>query len=143
MRSQSGTPNSTPSSRQVREWADGGASIAISVPPENMVEPGRGRPAAHGHSPRRIGSHGRRRHEGVHVGTLHRFKGLEYQRMILVGVTDGRSPESTSSQIGERPAATAESKRARSLLFVAATRARDMLGISWHGQPSRFLTSAP
>ena len=29
--------------------------------------------------------------------------------------------------------------RARSLLFVAATRARDALVISWHGQPSRFL----
>jgi superfamily I DNA/RNA helicase len=29
--------------------------------------------------------------------------------------------------------------RARSLLFVAATRARDALVISWNGQPSRFL----
>jgi hypothetical protein len=30
-------------------------------------------------------------------------------------------------------------KQARSLLFVAATRARDMLAITWHGAPSPFL----
>jgi superfamily I DNA/RNA helicase len=32
-----------------------------------------------------------------------------------------------------------EMKRARSLLFVAATRARDSVVISWHGAPSPFL----
>ncbi|MFD7690348.1 hypothetical protein [Streptomyces sp. NPDC059781] len=32
-----------------------------------------------------------------------------------------------------------ELQRARSLLFVAATRSRDALAISWHGAPSRFL----
>jgi hypothetical protein len=30
-------------------------------------------------------------------------------------------------------------KRARSLLFVAATRARDALAITWHGTPGPFL----
>ncbi|WSR02512.1 hypothetical protein OG735_33415 [Streptomyces sp. NBC_01210] len=32
-----------------------------------------------------------------------------------------------------------ELQRARSLLFVAATRARDSLDIFWHGSPSQFL----
>lgn len=32
-----------------------------------------------------------------------------------------------------------EMQRARSLLFVAATRARDSLDIFWHGDPSPFL----
>lgn len=32
-----------------------------------------------------------------------------------------------------------ELQRARSLLFVAATRAPDALTISWNGEPSRFL----
>ena len=76
-------------------------------------------------------------HDGVHVGTLHRFKGLEYQRMIVAGITDAAIP-------GQRAAADParqqrEMKQARSLLFVAATRARDALVISWNGQPSRFL----
>jgi len=30
-----------------------------------------------------IGPDGPKRHDGVHVGTMHRFKGLEYQRLIL------------------------------------------------------------
>jgi len=66
-------------------------------------------------------------------------QGLEYQRMILAGITDAAIP-------GQRIAADLarqhrELMRARSLLFVAATRARDALVISWHGQPSRFLPS--
>jgi hypothetical protein len=35
-----------------------------------------------------------------------------------------------------------ELKQARSLLFVAATRARDSLVITWHGTPSPFLPSS-
>jgi ATP-dependent exoDNAse (exonuclease V) beta subunit len=33
-----------------------------------------------------------------------------------------------------------ERQRDRSLLFVAATRARDELAVFWHGTPSPFLT---
>jgi mRNA-degrading endonuclease RelE of RelBE toxin-antitoxin system len=57
--------------------------------------------------------------------------------LILAGITDAAVP-------GQRAAADParqqrELMRARSLLFVAATRARDELVISWNGQPSRFL----
>ena len=43
-----------------------------------------------------IGPDGPRLHDGVHVGTLQRFKGLEYQRMILAGITDAAVPASAS-----------------------------------------------
>jgi len=36
-----------------------------------------------------IAPDGPKQPDGIHVGTMHRFKGLEYQRMILGGVTDG------------------------------------------------------
>ena len=73
----------------------------------------------------------------MHVGTLQRFKGLEYQQMILAGITDAAVP---GQHIADDPARQQrELMRARSLLFVAATRARDALVISWNGQPSRFL----
>jgi superfamily I DNA/RNA helicase len=57
--------------------------------------------------------------------------------LVLAGITDAAVP-------GQRAAADParqqrELMRARSLLFVAATRARDELVISWNGQPSRFL----
>jgi superfamily I DNA/RNA helicase/mRNA-degrading endonuclease RelE of RelBE toxin-antitoxin system len=123
--------------RQVREWTDGDVSIAVSVPTKRQVEQVESYLSGHGVPAGSIGPDGPRLHEGVHVGTLQRFKGLEYQRMILAGITDAAVP-------GQRVAADwarqqRELMRARSLLFVAATRARDALVISWNGQPSRFL----
>ncbi|GAB0102555.1 ATP-dependent helicase [Nocardia sp. JMUB6875] len=77
----------------------------------------------------------------VHIGTMYRFKGLEYKRMILAGVADGALPGSRVVELKQTDPARyrAEIKRARSLLFVAATRARDSILISWHGKKSRFL----
>ncbi|XVQ09566.1 3'-5' exonuclease [Spirillospora sp. CA-255316] len=76
------------------------------------------------------------------MGTMHRFKGLEYQRLAIVGASDGIIPHSS---IIERYRTKnplryeREQRKARSLLFVAATRARDALSISWHGRPSPYL----
>jgi superfamily I DNA/RNA helicase len=76
---------------------------------------------------------------------MHRFKGLEYQKLAIVGASDGILPrtsligkyETTDPKRYER-----ELKKSRNQLFVAATRARDALRISWHGKPSPFLPSA-
>ncbi|SPE99501.1 UvrD-helicase domain-containing protein [Streptomyces sp. MA5143a] len=78
----------------------------------------------------------------IHVGTMHRFKGLEYQRLAIVGARDGVIPRASVIQryrdTDPRRLAREELK-ARSLLFVAATRARDTLRISWYGKPSPYL----
>ena len=126
--------------RQVREWTGDGASIAVSVPTRKQVEQVEAYLSAHDVPAGSIGPDGPRRHDGVHVGTLQRFKGLEYQRMILAGITDAAVPGQRI--IADPTRQHRELMRARSLLFVAATRARDALVISWHGQPSRFLASA-
>ena len=88
-----------------------------------------------------IGPDGPRGDEGVHSGTMFRFKGLEYQRMIIAGVTEGLVPRTEVIQMQRTDALRhrRELQRARSLLFVAATRSRDSLAIFWHGTPSRFL----
>ncbi|WP_028478312.1 3'-5' exonuclease [Nocardia sp. CNY236] len=77
----------------------------------------------------------------VHIGTMHRFKGLEYQRLAIVGADDGSIPRSTIERYrtGDPPRYAREHRKARSLLFVAATRARDVLRVSWHGKPSPYL----
>jgi superfamily I DNA/RNA helicase/mRNA-degrading endonuclease RelE of RelBE toxin-antitoxin system len=81
----------------------------------------------------------------VHIGTMHRFKGLEYQKLAIVGVCDGILPR---AMLAEKFARTdpkryqRELKHSRNLLFVATTRARDTLRISWHGSPSPFLPIA-
>ena len=127
--------------RQVREWTGGDASIAVAVPTKKQVEQVESYLSAHDVAAGSIGPDGPRLPDGVHVGTLQRFKGLEYQRMILAGITDAAIPG--QRVVGDPVRQRRELMRARSLLFVAATRARDTLVISWNGQPSRFLPPVP
>ena len=67
----------------------------------------------------------------VRIGTMHRFKGLEFQRMIIAGATDGLVPRSGIDRwrATEPTRYRREIQRTRSLLFAAATRARDDLAI--------------
>lgn len=132
--------------RQVREWmpADGGVpSIGVAVPTRDLVSTVEGYLNDHGVGAASIGPDGPRKPDVVHVGTLHRFKGLEYQQMIVAGASDGIVPASRVSALRDTDPARydRETKQARSLLFVAATRARDALVISWNGHPSPFLPS--
>ncbi|MFC5751075.1 UvrD-helicase domain-containing protein [Actinomadura rugatobispora] len=127
---------------QVAEWNDGpGASIAISVPERHMVADVESKLGRAGVLAAAIGPDGPKKDDVVHVGTMHRFKGLEYQHMIIAGVADGLVPQSYVRQYEttDRVRYRREIQRARSLLFVAATRARDSLVITWHGTPSPFL----
>ncbi|MFC8002125.1 UvrD-helicase domain-containing protein [Streptomyces olivaceus] len=82
--------------------------------------------------------------QAVRVGTMHSFKGLEFRCVALVGVNDGAlpfpraiTPEDVDSLQHE-----ADLMSERCLLFVACTRARDSLYVSWSGEPSTFLTEA-
>ncbi|MBS2532567.1 UvrD-helicase domain-containing protein [Catenulispora sp. NF23] len=79
----------------------------------------------------------------IHVGTMHRFKGLEYQKLAVVAVCDGVLPRVGIERFRDSDPARyrRELQQARSLLFVAVTRARDALSVTWHGTPSAFLRS--
>ncbi|MFD9433041.1 UvrD-helicase domain-containing protein [Streptomyces sp. NPDC060002] len=79
--------------------------------------------------------------EAVRIGTMHRFKGLEFQRVFLTSVGEGQVPHQRIEQYRlENPDRyRQEEQRSRSLLFVAATRARDELTVTWSGKASRFL----
>jgi superfamily I DNA/RNA helicase len=73
--------------------------------------------------------------------TMHRAKGTEFSRVLLFGVSEGSIPGSLRDQNYSPEAAADAMLRERSLLYVAATRARDELAISWSGAGSEFLTS--
>ncbi|HEX3523427.1 MAG TPA: UvrD-helicase domain-containing protein [Stellaceae bacterium] len=79
--------------------------------------------------------------ESVRVGTMHGMKGLEFQAVAVIGVSDGIVPApSALTDAAEDPVAHAQDlQRERCLLFVALTRARDHLYISYSGAPSTFL----
>ncbi|MGH3290247.1 MAG: 3'-5' exonuclease [Trebonia sp.] len=81
------------------------------------------------------------RKDAVRVGTMHGMKGLEFQAVAVIGVADGIVPSpSAVTDAAEDPVAHAQDlQRERCLLFVALTRARDHLYISYSGSPSTLL----
>ena len=76
---------------------------------------------------------------GVRLATMHRVKGLEFPVMILAGINAKYMPLKLNSQDDDPIAAADHETRERSLLFVAATRARDLLVVTNWGTPSPFL----
>jgi superfamily I DNA/RNA helicase len=76
---------------------------------------------------------------GVRLATLHRVKGLEFPAMIVAGVNARVVPMRLASVEGDPTAKAEHEERERSLLFVAATRARDSLTVTSWGTPSPFL----
>ena len=71
----------------------------------------------------------------VTLATLHAAKGLEWERVFLMGASEGILPLETGST-GTSDAVVAEERR---LFYVGITRAKVDLHISYRGLPSRFL----
>ncbi|MEV6389039.1 UvrD-helicase domain-containing protein [Nocardia xishanensis] len=82
---------------------------------------------------------------GVGVGTMHRMKGLEFRYLAVLGVGDKQVPAPAAiTSVAEDPHAhERDLQRERCLLFVACTRAREELVVTWHGLPSELLPEAP
>jgi ATP-dependent DNA helicase UvrD/PcrA len=70
---------------------------------------------------------------GVHLLTLHRAKGLEFEAVFLPRVEEKELPCKAAMRA---PAQVAEERR---LLYVGMTRAKRHLALTWAAQPSRFL----
>ncbi|MQS38590.1 hypothetical protein FFZ77_24275 [Streptomyces katsurahamanus] len=79
--------------------------------------------------------------DAVRIGTMYRFKGLEFQRVFLTSAGEGQIPHQRIEQhrLANPDRYRHEEQRSRSLVFVAATRARDELVVTWSGRASRFL----
>jgi len=81
--------------------------------------------------------------DAVQVGTMHRMKGLEFRCMCVAGVSAKLLPAANAVTAIEDDKQTHQQdlERERCLLFVACTRAREELLVTWHGEPSPFLTA--
>ncbi|MDY0361727.1 MAG: 3'-5' exonuclease [Desulforegulaceae bacterium] len=77
---------------------------------------------------------------GVRTATMHRVKGLEFEKIIIPSLNDGNMPykyylRNSTDQTVKDDAETRE----RALLYVAATRAKKEVVITCFGRKSKFL----
>ena len=77
----------------------------------------------------------------VQVLTMHRAKGMEFSRVILAGIDDAHVPSAATMRTVPEEEQPEALLRERSLLYVAASRARDALVVTWSGKKSALLGS--
>ncbi|WP_086792685.1 UvrD-helicase domain-containing protein [Streptomyces thermovulgaris] len=79
--------------------------------------------------------------DGVRLATMHAMKGLEFRCVAVLGVTASAVPFAREVTPVDVDALQHESDllRERCLLFVACTRAREALAVSWSGTASPFV----
>lgn len=77
---------------------------------------------------------------GLRIATLHRVKGLEFDRVAIAGVNDGVVPLAAAVGRTDDEAVGEDAERQeRALLYVGLTRARRDALISSFGAPSPWL----
>lgn len=79
--------------------------------------------------------------DAVRLATMHAMKGLEFRCVAVVGAGEGTVPFAKEiTPVGvDRAQHDSDVLRERCLFFVACTRARESLRVSWAGTPSPFL----
>ena len=76
---------------------------------------------------------------GVRLATMHRVKGLEFDRMVIASVNENLIPLAATITGDDGPGRDAAETAERALLYVAATRAKMELVVLSFGAPSPFL----
>ena len=80
--------------------------------------------------------------DAVRLATMHRVKGLEFDRVIMASVNEGvvPLPKATQGHADDSAREWAETEE-RALVYVAATRARKELLVLGHGKASSFVSA--
>ncbi|WP_280373195.1 3'-5' exonuclease [Nocardia abscessus] len=75
----------------------------------------------------------------VQILTMHRSKGMEFSRVILTGIDEAHVPAKAGLHGVPEEELNEARLRERSLLYVAASRARDHVVVTWSGRRSELL----
>jgi len=79
---------------------------------------------------------------GLRLATMHRVKGLEFDRVIIAGVNEGVVPFEGAQFYSSDTVVKRESEvQERALLYVSATRAKKEVVVTSFGKSSRFLSN--
>lgn len=129
---------------QVQSWLDSGVeppAIAVAAREQDTIDEVTKALGNAGIEAQQRTAEGVPRGSVVHVSTMHRLKGLEYRCVAVVNASEGAVPLCFAlPHPAEDPLAYDQAmKRERCLLYVACTRAREQLSVSWRGVPSPFL----
>ncbi len=87
--------------------------------------------------------------DALTISTVHQAKGLEWKHVFVMGASDGtlpliRKPKKDDADAADAGPAIADIEEECRILYVAMTRAKDELTISFlASQPSRFLMETP
>jgi superfamily I DNA/RNA helicase len=129
----------------VRDWVAGGvAAASVGVLVRRHADQERARQALQsaGVPVEVLGPNPQSSRPAVVVTTMHRAKGMEFSRVVVFGAEAGVVPLKflvDQVPVTDQPAVLG---RERSLLYVACSRARDELLVTWSGAPSPFLPVA-
>ena len=77
--------------------------------------------------------------QAIKIASMHRAKGTEFSRVIVVGAEAGVVPLDWVFETQPEADHPAVRGRERSLFYVACSRARDELVVTWAGAPSPFI----
>ena len=77
---------------------------------------------------------------GFRMATMHRVKGLEFDRLIIAGVNDGIIPfKSSEAESSDSTVQREQEINERALLYVSATRAKKQVLVTFFGKACQFL----
>ena len=76
---------------------------------------------------------------GIRLATMHRVKGLDFDHMIIASMNNGIVPLELGEKSEENQIEVEKLTKEKSLVFVAATRAKKSLLVSCYGEKSDFL----
>lgn len=129
---------------RVREWIDQGvrpSEIAVCTRFNLMLDKLHEQLKSNGIPSVRVRDQPGSNVDGVRLASMHAMKGLEFRCVAVVGVTATAVPftkEITPLEV-DRQQHESDMLKERCLLFVACTRAREALAVSWSGTVSPFL----
>lgn len=132
--------------RRVQEWINDGVrpnEIAVCTRFNVLLDKVSDHLVAAGVPTVRVRDHPGPDDDGVRLASMHAMKGLEFRCVAVIGVTSRAVPfarEVTPADV-DRIQHDSDVLRERCVLFVACTRAREALHVSWSGKPSPFLSA--
>ena len=128
----------------VKGWLDAGvAPSSIGVLARRSQEQDRARLALQdaGVAVELLQRDGPGNNQAIKIASMHRAKGTEFSRVIVVGAEAGVVPLDWVFETQPEADHPAVRGRERSLFYVACSRARDELVVTWAGTPSPFIPS--